>query len=165
MQQGSIIRIRTDKDVDFTGALAQNAIAYANLVATGDLAAGGHCRSRLKGLSIVSDQNLAWEIQLYSTNRFDQDNTDLDTTPFLGRWAFAAGDGVQNAAAGPYLYYIDGLDIPYRDVDCDSHLFPTGARGQGQIHLALVNRSATGKNAGATGEIVIQLYFEPTQGI
>lgn len=167
MQQGSINRVRTDKDTQFTGALAQNAIAYENVVPSGSIAAGGHCRSRLHSISILSDQNLAWEVQLYATNRFDQDNSDLDTVPFLGKWSFQAGDGVQNAGAGPYIYYIDGLDIPYHCTDFDDHsTFVAGVkRPQGQIHVALVNRSATAKNAGATGEIVIQLGFEITQGI
>lgn len=162
MQQGSIIRVRTDKDDQFTAALAQNVALTENLVAPGDLGAGGHCRSRLHSISILSDQNLAWEIALYSTDSFNT-SADMDQVSFLGRWGFQAGDGTQIAGTGPYFYYIDGLDIPYRDADFTSHIKP-GGLSQGQIHLMLVNRSATGKNAGATGEIVVQLGFEITEG-
>lgn len=165
MQQGSIVRVRTDKDVDFTGALAQNASATANLVPPMAIAAGGHCRARLHSIAIVSDQQLAWELMLFSTNSFAT-SSDLDQVGFLGKWAFIEADGVQIAGAGPFLYYIDGLDIAYKCTDFDDHsTFIAGAKiPAGQVHLMLVNRSVTGKNAGATGEIVIQLGFEPTEG-
>lgn len=167
MQVGSVIRVRTDKDVDFIAGIAQNAADTANLVPPGSLAAGGHCRSIIRGISILSDQNLAWELKFFNTNAFNTGAADLDTVPFIGGWGFQAGDGTQIAATGPYYYYIDGLYIPYHCTDFDEHgTFVAGAKKpQGQVHVMLINRSATSKNAGATGEIVVQLLMEPSQGI
>ena len=174
MQVGTIQRVRTDKDVQFIAAIAQNAADTANVVPPQSLGAGGHCRSIIRGMSIVSDQQLAWEVQFYSQNTFNTNAADLDQVPFLGKWGFQAADGTQIAGAGPYLYYIDGLYIPYHCTDFDYSANGVAGHGkiingvaqpEGQIHIMLVNRSATGKNAGATGEIVIQLYCEPSQGL
>lgn len=172
-QVGSIIRVRTDKDSDFILGIAQNASDTANIADPGSL--GASCRSIIRGISILSDQNLAWELKFFNTNRFNTDAADLDQVPFIGGWGFQAADGTQIAATGPYYYYIDGLYIPYHCTDFD---YPSAANGnkghgkivngvatpQGQIHMMLINRSATAKNAGATGEIVITLHMEPSLG-
>ena len=166
MQPGNVIHVRTDKDVDFVLGIAQNTADTANLVPPAALGADGACRSVLKSISILSDQQLAWNLQLYSRNTFVAGQADLDAEFFLGQWSFIEADGTQVAAGGPFQYYIDGLDIPYFCGDFDTHAtFVAGAkRPQGQIHLQLVNRSSTSKNAGATGEIVIDLGFVPTDG-
>lgn len=139
----------TDETVAFTGALATNAVATYDLALTPALAGvGGSAKNLVRGITIISVQNLAWEIQLRTsaTNVSNDPNTDV----FLGRWSFAATDAVQNAGAGDWLYYVDGLAVPYRD---DDHA--------GKLHLVLVNRSAAGKNAGATGYLVVRTHLEP----
>lgn len=142
-------KVRTDKDVNYIGALVQNAGADENITLPPQCAGVGNtAQVFIRAITIVSDQNLAWELDFWSTSGFA--NADLDLNSYIGRWTFGTGDGVQIAGAGSYYYYIDGLGIPYYD---DSKA--------GQLHMTLVNRSATSKNAGATGEIVITVWCEP----
>lgn len=145
-----VYQIRTDPDAQFTGALATNAIATENLVQSAFGGVDRNIQLVLTGLTLVSDQNLAWEIGIYGTDVFN--SADPELNQFLGSWAFAASDGTQVAATGPYRYYIDGLSIPIMDYDKTS-----------EIHLALVNRSVTSKNAGATGEITVTLWVQSMQ--
>ena len=156
MQLGQIVRVRTDKDTDFILGAAQNAMLTAD-IANDSVGAGGNVRSRIKSLMILSDQNLAWEVNFFGRNTYMTNQADLDLVFFIGRYAFQAGDGLQIAATGPFIYYIDGLDIPYQDADG-----ATPPAHVGQLHIGLVNRSATSKNAGATGEVVLEIGVEPT---
>lgn len=134
--------IVSDKDVNWIGAIAQNASANENLAGLmGD-------DGIIESIAILSDQQLAWEIQLYSTSGFDNANFDLDT--YLGSVRFAEGDGLQLAAVNAFKYDAHNLGIPYTDVDATQ-----------TIHAKLVNRSAAAKNAGATGEIVVKFSFRP----
>lgn len=142
-------KLQTDKDVEFTGAIVQNASEQENIVLTPTLqGVNGTAQVFIRAIGIISDQNLAWELQFWSTDGFEDSNLDLDSN--VGRWTFQAADGVQIAGTGSYYYYIDGLSIPYYD---DDHT--------GELHVSLVNRSATSKNAGATGEIVVKVWAEP----
>lgn len=134
--------ISSDKDVDFTGALAQNAGANANVVGLPDN------EGVIASLSVLADQQLAYEVQFYRSDTFD--NADLDLDTYLGSYRFAEGDGLQVAAAGSFKYDVSHLDLPYVDVD-----------GTRELHIKLVNRSAAAKNAGVTGEIVVRVTFEP----
>ena len=143
--------VRTDKDVEFTGAIAQNASEEENVVLPVTLKGiNGNARIRLKGMHIISDENLDWEVWLFGNDLFQESNIDNDR--FLGRWSFVAADGLRIAGTGAYYYAIDGLDVEYVDLD-----------NSGEIHVALVNRSAAGKTAGAAGEIVIEFVFEVPQ--
>jgi hypothetical protein len=149
-QLGRVFFVTTDKDTDFTGALATNAAATANL-AVPQLPDSAQCR--LKNIGIISDQALSWEVWLWATNSFNDNASDLDAVYPFGRWQFDASNGIQIAGTGPYYYYIDGLDVPYQD-----------SQKLSQLHVMLINRSATSKNAGATGEIVVKFCLEPTLG-
>ena len=150
-QSGYLVKVRSDKDTHFTGAIAQNAQESEDILLPGTLAS--YARARLRSINIISDQNLSWEVWLFAKDTFIADVADLDLLFPRGRWRFDSGDGAQIAATGPYYYYIDGLDLPYQDEDMTQ-----------ELHVMLVNRSATGKNAGATGEIVIEFQFELTTG-
>lgn len=141
--------VRSDKDTHFTGTIAQNANENENIVVPGCLAGiRGNVRSYLRSITILSDQNLAWEIMMFSADSFDDADADVDT--MIGWWQFSTAGAVQIAAAGLFRYYIDGLAVPVLDDDNTS-----------EIHIMLLNRSATGKNSGATGEIVVELVLEP----
>jgi hypothetical protein len=141
--------LATDPDDQFTGALATNATENENLVLNAALAGvNGAAQGLIRSITIVSDQNLAWELQWYTADTFQ--NADPEVDSFLSYWAFAAADGVQVAATGLYRYYVDGLAIPYKDADAS-----------GEMHISLINRSVTSKNAGATGEIKVTLGVEP----
>lgn len=146
-----LYKVRTDKDTEFTGAIVQNAAEEENIVISSGLSGmNGQVELVLRGVSIVSDQNLAWELDFWASDLFAESNLDADS--WIARWSFATGDAVQIAGAGSYYYYIDGLEIPLWDND-----------KSGEIHVALVNRSATSKNAGATGEIVVTFWLEIMQ--
>lgn len=137
--------VRSDKDTHFTGALNQNVSANANLTwAGGERTAMG----RLREAKVWSDQNLAWELQLFKKDTFGN-STDLDLDSFCAKVVFAATDGSQNDGAGNFYYHRTAIDARYEDLNT-----------KGQVHLKLVNRSAGAKNAGATGEIVVELEFE-----
>lgn len=157
MQVGQLVIVRTDPATQFVGALAQHAAETADLITgaaigqvDGGLSAGKTLKSRLRALLIASVQNLAWEIVLWGKDTY---NTGAIADQFpLAQWNFAVNDGAQIAGTGLYYYYVDGLDAPYVDLD-----------HTGELHLMLINRSATGKNAGAD-QILIQLQFEPALG-
>jgi hypothetical protein len=159
-QSGRILHVRTDKDTNFTGTLAQNVGLQETLTPGTNgypTALKANMRAILRSMVILSKENLAWEVWLFGSSTFA--STDADTEYFLGRWTFVAGDGIR-ATVGVttdtyYHYYIDGLQISMRNKPLDV---------TGNIYMRLVNRSAAGKSAGAAGEIVIDLGVEPTQG-
>lgn len=141
--------LRTDKDTHFTGALAQDAKEDENIVVPAQLSGiNGRVNGTIRSLMLQSDQNLAWELAFWGSDTTA--STDLDVDTFLSRWSFAVADGVRYGGAGQYYYYIEGLAIPYEDAD-----------RSGELHVSLCNRSATGKNAGATGEVVVAVEIEP----
>lgn len=150
-QLGNLITVQSDKDDHFTGTIAQDAEERENFVLPQALGSANfkRSRSRLKSLHIASVQNLAWEIDFYGRDSFGTE-ADLDKMSFIARWGFQAADGLRIGGTGPYLYYIDGLDIPYEDAD-----------ETGELHVSLVNRSVTAKLAGATGEVVVAFVFDP----
>jgi hypothetical protein len=181
-QSGNINIFQTVSTVHYTGTIAQNAGATEDILVT---AAGAGVRCRIRSLCVYSVQNLAWEIQFYGAEFATGSAASIDSENFLGRWTFQVGDGVQgptdtaggsspaNAVGGNYFYYIDGLDIAYEDRDttpivglgpAQGAAVTGGAVGTSTLHMALVNRSATGKLAGGPGGIVIRVAVESTLG-
>jgi hypothetical protein len=143
-----IATLKTDSATYFTGAIVQNAVAYADIPLPGALEGiGGRARVRLKMISIISKEALDWELMLF--NKDTHATSSVDTDSFCGRWSFVSAMAVRIAGAGLYYYYIDGLDVPYTDAD-----------GTGELHLGLINRSAASKTAGANGAISVSLTFE-----
>ena len=143
----SAVKLSSDKDTHFSGALATNAGEDENLTGLKNDAI------LITGITVVSDQNLDWDVQFYSTDGFDDTDLDLDT--FLGAFKFVAADGDQVAATGPYKYSTSSssnrfIGIDYVDVDATK-----------ELHVKLVNRNATSKNAGATGEVVLTFTYLP----
>lgn len=135
--------INSDKDYHFTGALAQYAKEDENLsgLITGKI--------RIVGISLQSDQNLDYRVIFWKRDIFN--NTDLDLDRFCGEVELDLPTyGFQIAGAGQYYLDVRGLDIDYEDED-----------GTHKLHVSLMNLSATGKNAGATGEVAIEVYYEP----
>ena len=165
-----LLRVRTDKDVHFTAAIAQNAGLHVTLTAQYIgaqlrcvLGADGflpallpRMRARVRAIRILSKENLAWEVWFFANRLFATTNADTET--FLGRWSFLATDGIRATVAAVldthYHYYASGLDIPLEDTD-----------QMGQLYLRLVNRSASGKSADSDGELVVELLLEPAQGV
>lgn len=162
MQAGSVLRVRTISTVHFLGACAQNAALtesilialLANGGAGGGLAAGGHTRSRLHELRILSVENLAWAVELYGTPAFPETTPTIDNEIFLGRWEFTAADGRKDTADSFWKYWVPGLDLSYQDMALT-----------GTLNVRLINRSVASKTANAGGAVVVEFGFEPTQGI
>lgn len=158
-----VLRVRSDKDEHFTGAIVQHAEERENI--TMPAALGG--RLRLVCITLISDQQLAWELDFWFSKTFSGAavGADLDLDTFAGKWAFAAADGTQIGGAGPYYYHISGLDIPYRDNDhpqTTAQAKKAEVASNPKLHVCLVNRSAAAKTAGAAGEIVAEFGFVPT---
>lgn len=160
MQRGNLIPCATDPAQHFVGALAQGAIATLNLHMDEGIAAGRHCRSILRHLTIVSAQQLAWEIVLFTSRGFNI--ADVASTHYLSGWQFSASNGKQYGAS-PFYYQASNIDLPYWDADFTDRALPKELQG-GFLHLMLINRSPTAKLAGAAGAILITGYFEPTYG-
>lgn len=151
MQPGNIVRVTSVKATHFIGALATDAGEYADITLPEAIAAGRHCRARLRQIQVVSTENLAWEIWLLS--KTGGTTADADTDPVLGIWSFVAADAKRVAGAGLYHYYIDGLDVAYEDVD-----------RAGTLHCCLVNRSVAAKSAGGAGALTVRFGLEMTLG-
>lgn len=140
---------KTDSTAQFRGSLAQNVGANLDLTVPGALAGiQGNCRGGLCSLTIISVENLAWELWLWESTTHG--TVVLGTTSVIGRWTFVAGDGIQIAGAGDYYYYVDGLNVPVVDSD-----------NSGKLHLTLVNRSVASKSAGDSGAIQVRGRIVP----
>lgn len=147
MGRGLVINVRSNKDTHFTTAIAQNAEEREDLTLPAAIGAGLDSHSRLRTIRITSLDSRSWEIWLWKKKTYS--DPDLNQDSFCGVWSFSAGDGKQVAGAGFYYYYIDGLDVCYND---ESSL--------GQLHCALLNRSAAAKTVGPN--VVVEFGFEPT---
>ena len=129
--------LRSDKDVHFTTALAQNAI---DLETIGALPTPAVIIDRI---TIWSDENLDWDVMFFK-NATSQPNADADLDTMVDWMSFLSTDGLQVAGAGLYRYAVTGLELRYHPDD-------------GNAHLGLINRNAASKTAGANGEFVIEI--------
>lgn len=155
MAQSKQIPVRTDKDLHFVGALAQNEAEWEDIQLPQAIAAGLHCTSQLRSIAIISKENLAWELVLWK-KKIDPSvplTLSLDDNPFLGKWRLDAGEAIRIGGAGPWYYFLDGMDVAYEDED-----------RVGKLHVCLVNKSAAAKSAGVAGEIVVIFNLEPPLG-
>ena len=159
-QAGNVYQIASASRTDFTGTLAQNAGAIWHPA----LPAALGSRSMLRAIAIQSVQNLDWELLIFKmynggTPQSIPPGGTIDSVVFAGKYRFFAADGVQIAGAGVYFYYIDGLEIPYHDLDSVN---ASGLSTPPFFNAVLVNRSVTGKSAGDAGAVVLRLSLEGT---
>lgn len=165
-QAGNLYVLSTSSTADFQGVLATDAAATLRMALPAAL--GG--RSRWRGLTIMSAQNLDWEVFLFKTsNAYTPNAGAIDSIHLAGKYRFFASDAVQIAGTGPYYYYIDGMDIPYHDLDSanaqqqpNPNVAPLG--NPPYINIVLVNRNAVSKSAGAAGYVQLRLAMEATNG-
>lgn len=135
--------LRSDKDSHFTGAIAQNAKEDENL--TGLL---GN-KVRITGVSLQADENLSFRVVFWKTDGFE--DADLDLDRFCGEVVIdLPTDGYQIAGANQYYLDMRGLDIDYEDEDASN-----------ELHVSLMCLTAAGKTAGAGGEVVLEIFYEP----
>lgn len=149
MQYPATFLVTSNPAVDFLAGCAQDAGIAADLPVPKAVARQGDVSAAIWGITILSVQNLAWEVWAFA--RDTGPSGVIATEAFLGRWTFSTADAVRVAGAGLYHYSKMGLDIPYRDLDLS-----------GELHLLLVNRSAAAKNANATGAVKVTITLQPT---
>lgn len=170
--------VRSNPVTDFTEALVLNAgsINYDLVLPL---------RNPLwfvRAITIVSVQNLQWELMLFQS----ADNMDgsIVGQQFNSVWQFGtllpgppASPGypftIPDVTPDPSLYnfYVDGNSIPYTDMDALKQQnayanVPLGAPpapananpNNAALHVRLINRSATTKNAGPTGALQVTFY-------
>jgi len=142
--------IDSDKDVHFVGALAQNAGEEANISFPANWVTLNVQKVKVLNISVLSDQPLDWELQFYAKDT--QADTDADVDSFITSMFFDTTDSKQIGGSGLYSYDANPAHLPfvYDDQDRTS-----------ELHLTLVNRNATAKTAGATGEVKVRIYVEP----
>tara|TARA_R100000049_G_C1955316_1_gene108702 strand:- start:7647 stop:8108 length:462 start_codon:yes stop_codon:yes gene_type:complete len=143
--------IVSDKDDHFTGELVQNAIESESIDMPSDWATAGINKCSISELSFQADQTgLDMELIFWSNSDYDESN--LDESKIINRVTLAASDGNTIAGTGT-TYYPNPLaqSIEYYDEDHTS-----------KIHVSLVNRDATAKNSGATGEVVLRMGCTPS---
>lgn len=136
--------LRSDKDTHFTGGINQNAKEDENL--TGLI---GN-KIRIVGISLQSDQSLDYRVIFWKSDGFD--NTDLDLDRYCGEIEVDLPT-YGYRIAGANQYYLDvrlAAGIDYEDEDASN-----------ELHISVMNLSATAKNAGATGEVIVEVYYEP----
>lgn len=161
MQRGNVYAVPTDPARHFRLALPTGALETLDLRMDEGLAAGRHCRSIVRHLTVVARQALAWEIVFFCRRGFEL--ASPATSGFLCAWRFSASNGVQYGTSPLYYFQAENIDLPYYDADFEDRALPRDQQG-GHLHLMLVNRSPTQKDAGDAGEILITAYMEPTYG-
>lgn len=128
---------RSDKDTHYTTALAQNALDLESFAVMPSASV------QITRVTLWSDQNLDWDLMFFN-DAVSQPSADADLHSMNDWIRFTVTDGVQIAATGLFLYSVSGLRLNYKPVD---RIF----------HVGLINRNAAAKNAGATGEVVVEL--------
>jgi len=133
--------VRSVATVNFTLGLATDVVEEENLTGLNGNA------GRIRSITIVSKENLAWEVAFYDSDAFTHANPDSDH--FIDSHRFAEGDGLQEGGTGLFRYAVSGLDIPYVDTNSTN-----------ELHVSLINRSAAAKTAGVPGEVVVRTTIE-----
>lgn len=121
----------------------------------------GSRRFLIRAIEWTSVQNLGLEFDFFGSAAGLTDAVATNT--FISRYQFASSNGVRfngaNDASAPYIYYVDGLAIPYQDLDS------ANAVGVGSLHVAIQNIDVTAKLANAAGAIAVTFYLEPMLGM
>jgi hypothetical protein len=150
-QVGKIIPVTTVAATQFRSALAQNAGENLSLDVN-SYGVGIRVDSIIRTLQIMSVEDRQWELWFYGKNSFNASvNPDVNTR---NGWYWFGVSGRQIGAAGLYHFYVDGLYVPYRDLD-----------QTGKIHMTLINRSAGAKSAGDAGALRVILGIEMALGV
>lgn len=137
----TIYTLSSDKDTHFAGSLATNAKEDENITGlVGD-------KIRIYGISLQADQPLHFWLLFWSKDSFD--DTDLDADAFLGAievdlslW------GLRPGGAGQYYMSLEDVGLDYIDADATQ-----------ELHVSLMNVDAASKNAGATGEVKVDVKY------
>lgn len=141
----SFYSVRSDKDVDFINGIVLNAIDSTNL---GTLIAN---KIRIIGVALQCIQNQHYRLVFWNSATLA--NADLDLDTYVGDidldvtiW------GYQIAGAGQYYIGANGVNMEYEDKD-----------GTQMLHMSLQNLGPGAKNAGALGEVAVEIFYELRQ--
>ena len=144
-----LMKLKTVGSTQFTGTGTQHVLYTTNITSV------GYNQVSVRNITVVSSQNLAWEVFLFSKDTFA--NADVDTDSCISRIAFDTADGIQFGGAGNFYYSSmestlnagANIGVPYIDEDRSS-----------ELHVGLINRSSTPKEAGTYGPIAITFLVE-----
>lgn len=117
----------------------------------------GSRRFLIRAIEYLAKENVGLEFDFFGSSTGP--TTDVDTDTFIARYQFASSNGVQYNGAGLYRYYVDGLAIPYFDLDTANSVTPP------TLHLGIQNIDTTAKSADAAGAIAVTLWLEPNLGM
>lgn len=146
----TIEAIESDKDDHFSTTLAQNAIDYEDLAFPTDFSTTQMQKLLIHQISVMSDQALNWDITLWSDDG-RADTSDIDSDAHIITISFLASDATQVAGANQYYYKYEPVQpIFYEDKD-----------NSGELHVGLINRSVTAKDAIATSGFRVKFRVEP----
>jgi hypothetical protein len=139
---------------DFTEVLAVGAASA--LYALPGLPPVNSRRYAIRSISIKSVQQLGMIFQFYAAAAAaSATSVDPDANKFVSSVGFVSGQGVRYNNAGLYLYYVDGLDIPYyMEGSGNTVAAPT-------LNVVLQIQGATAKLAAAAGALQATFRVEP----
>ncbi len=81
----------------------------------------------------------------------------LGTDTFISRYQFSASNGAPIGAGALYRYYVDGLAIPYYDLDSANSVNPP------TLHVVAQNDDTVAKSASPAGGMQATFWLEPMQ--
>lgn len=142
--------------INFLEALAQNAVGAMNNLY--GLPRQGSQRFFIRAIECATMENFGPEFNFFGSAAGFTTNPDTDT--FIARYGFVDAMGERMGGAGLYRYYVDGLAIPYFDLDAAN-----SAEINPLLHVKLQNISATGKSANAAGAIAATFWVSPMQTV
>jgi hypothetical protein len=128
--------ISSDPAVNFLAGLVLNASANADLTGLTDNTV------TITGLTVVSAQQLHYQVLLYKKDTFLPADFAASIDADLASYGVAVG--------AVYVMDITKEDDLYIDMDSTQ-----------ELHVALVNRDAAAKNAGAAGAVTLTFKYEP----
>lgn len=126
-----------DGDTYFTDALATDASENENISVSRN-------KITIKTITIHSAQNLNYRLWFYSKDAFGAD----DVLGYIDLNLPTSGVTKVIAATTYYMYSVTDVELPIEDAD-----------GTLELHLQLENKSATSKNAGATGKVQMTMFY------
>lgn len=137
--------IETDKDTHFTTAIVRFEHETESLTGLSDN------RIFIRGVNIQSDQPLKFRLIFWTKSTFE--DTDLDDDSYIDDVILDMSDN-DNAFrinnANQYYLNVSDLNILYEDKDSSN-----------EVHCSLQNLSPIDKNAGATGEVQLDIKYAP----
>ena len=153
MSTNFVYSVPSAEATNFTEALVTNANSAMNNLPGLPNAGSGYWF--IRAIMALATENYGPSFTFFgSKNGFTLDPaTDFQA----GVFAFSSAMGVQVGGSGLWRYYVDGLAIPYIDLD------QIGTVNPPNLHVILGNISATGKSAYPAGKTQVTFWLEMAQ--